>query len=116
MQRSTDRQRMYRNDPTARTWFVVGRCGAGLAIIALVAVIGVSGQGKAPDSSEIASMRASARAVAQSGEKPVDQRQQRTATDPDSLIPADMLAGQADARQPSMPLAVAKPQKLFPIP
>jgi hypothetical protein len=118
MQTSTDRRRlmrMYCDDPTAHSWFLVGRCGAGLAIIALVAVIGVSGQGKAPDASEIASMRASPRAVTQPGEKPVREGRQRTATDPDSLIPADMVAGQADARQPTMPLAVAKPQK-FPIP
>src|SRR4051812_7565980 len=80
MQRSTDRQRMYRNDPTARTWFVVGRCGAALAIMALIAVIGLSGHDKVPDSSEIASMRATPRTLAEPGDKRADEDRQRTAT------------------------------------
>ena len=72
MQSSTDRQRlirMYRDDLTAPSWSLVGRCGTGLAIVALIAVFGLSANDTDLATSHIASMKASRGGVAQGSSK-----------------------------------------------
>ena len=105
MQTSTDRRRlmrMYCADPTAHSWFLVGRCGAGLAIIALISFIGVSAHDKTPDGSQIASMKASRGGVAQGSTKTLGEWRQRSESDPDPLVAVDMEASQPDATQPTV--------------
>ena len=104
MQRSTDRQRMYRNDSTARTWFIVGRCGAGLAIIALISFIGVSAHDKGADSSQVASTNASRGAVAKASTKTSGKRRPNTESAPIPLVAAEMDASKPGARQPTIPV------------
>ena len=80
MQTSLDRQRllkMYHDDPTLRTWLVMFRCTAGLAIIGLIAVIGLSDQTNAPDISTIATMKAPANAPADPRRQVVKESQLR---------------------------------------
>ena len=57
--------RMYCDDPTAHSWFLVGRCSAGLAIVALIAVFGFGALHTTLASSQAASVKASRGAVAE---------------------------------------------------
>ena len=105
MQSSADRQRlmrMYRDDLTAPTWSLVGRCGTGLAIVALIAVFGRSAKDTELATSHIASMKASRGGVAQGSTKTLGEWRQRSESDPDPLVAVDMEASQPDATQPTV--------------
>jgi len=107
MQTSTDRRRlmrMYCDDPTAHSWFLVGRCGAGLAIIALISFIGVSAHDKGADSSQVASTNASRGAVAKARTKTSGKRRPNTESAPIPLVAAEMDASKPGARQPTIPV------------
>ena len=108
MQTSTDRRRlmrMYQDDPSASTWFIVCRCCAGLAIVALIAVIGLSGQDKAPESAQTASMKASRDAVAQGNSTRIGEQRHDTGSASRPIVAADIESGQAVAKQATLPLS-----------
>jgi len=93
---------MYRDDLTAPTWSLVGRCGTGLAIVALIAVFGLSANDTDLATSHIASMKASRGGVAQGSTKTLGGWRQRSESDPDPLVAVDMEASQRDATQPTV--------------
>jgi len=93
MQSSTDRRRlmrMYCDDPTAHSWFLVGRCSAGLAIVALIAVFGLGALHTTPASSQAASVKASRGAVARISAKTAGNRRQNTESGRNPLVAAEM--------------------------
>ena len=80
MQTSLDRQRllkMYHDDPALRARLVIFRCAAGLAIIGLIAVIGLSDQSSPPDASNVAAMKMRANAAAEHRREVLEERQKR---------------------------------------
>ena len=101
MQTSTDRRRLmriYSDDPTAHTWFLVARCGAGLAIVALIAFIGLNAHDKGADSSQVASRDASSSAVVKASTKTTEERRPNTESAPNPLVAADMDASKPGGR------------------
>jgi hypothetical protein len=107
MQSLTDRRRlmrMYCDDPTAHSWFLVCRCCAGLAIIVLVTFIGLNAHDKGADSSQVASTNASGGAVAKASTKTTGIRRPNTESAPNPLVAVDMDASNPAARQPTIPV------------
>ena len=108
MQSSRDRQRlmrMYSDDPSASTWFLVCRCCAGLAIVALIAVTGLSEQDKARQSAQTASMTASRDAVAQGSSTALGEQRHDPGSASRPIVAADIESGQAVAKQATLPLS-----------
>ena len=96
---------MYGDDPSVSTWFLVGRCSAGLAIVALIAVIGFSEQDKARESAQTASMTASRDAVAQGSSTALGEQRHDPGSASRPIVAADIESGQAVAKQATLPLS-----------